>query len=121
MRPTCGIVAVIVALAATVSLFCIAGGQVWGNNSADVRLPGARAVIEAARYPTIQAAAGMVLNGTSGIAVAGNLFSGVRPKALTVEGQASKHVLFSDNVLVDTAGDDKKLEASLVKDNLNEE
>jgi hypothetical protein len=68
-----------------------------------------------------QTAAGMVLDGTCGIAVAGNLFSGVRPKALTVVGQASKHVLFSDNVLVDTASDDKKLEASLVKDNLNEE
>ena len=55
------------------------------------------------------------------VTVVGNLFSGVRPKALTVEGQASKHVLFSDNVLVDTDSDDKKLEASLVKDNLDEE
>ncbi len=67
------------------------------------------------------AAAGMVLNGTSGIAVTGNLFSSLRPKALTVEGRASKHVLFSDNVFVDTAGDHKKLEASLVKDNLEDE
>jgi len=67
------------------------------------------------------AAAGMVLNGTSGIAVTGNLFSGLRPKALTVEGPASKNVLFTDNVLVDTAGDHKKLEASLVKDNLEDE
>jgi len=67
-----------------------------------------------------RSAAGMVLNGTSGIAVAGNLFSGVGPKALTVEGQASKHVLFADNVLVDTASDHKKLEASLVKDNLDD-
>ena len=67
------------------------------------------------------AAAGMVLNGTSGIVVTGNLFSGLRPKALTVEGRASRHVLFSDNVLVDTAGDHKKLEASLVKDNLEDE
>jgi hypothetical protein len=67
------------------------------------------------------AAAGMVLNGTSGIAVAGNLFSGLRPKALTVEGPASKHVLFSDNVFVDTTGEHKKLEDSLVQDNLQEE
>jgi hypothetical protein len=64
------------------------------------------------------AAAGMVLNGTSGIAVAGNLFSGLRPKALSVEGPASKHVLFSDNIFVDTAGDQSKLESSIVKDNL---
>jgi hypothetical protein len=67
------------------------------------------------------AATGMVLNGTSGITVTGNLFSGLRPKALSLEGPASKHVLFSDNVLVDTTGDYKKLEASLVKDNLEQE
>ncbi|UCC97607.1 MAG: right-handed parallel beta-helix repeat-containing protein, partial [Phycisphaerales bacterium] len=63
-------------------------------------------------------AGGMVLNGTSGIAVTGNLFSGLRPKAVAVEGRASKNVLFTDNVLVDTAGDQNKLEASVVKDNL---
>ena len=63
-------------------------------------------------------AAGMVLNGTSEITVVGNLFSGVRPKAITVEGEQSKCVLFADNVLADVAGDHKKLSASLVKDNL---
>jgi hypothetical protein len=67
------------------------------------------------------AAAGMVLNGTSGVAVTGNLFSGLSPKALSLEGPASKHVLFTDNVFVDTTGDHKKLEASLVKDNLEDE
>jgi hypothetical protein len=66
-------------------------------------------------------AAGMVLNGTSGVTVTGNLFSGLRPKALTVEGPVSKHVLFSDNVFVDTAGDQSKLESSIVKDNLEKE
>ena len=65
-------------------------------------------------------AGGIVLNGTSGIAVTGNLFSGLRPKALAGEGQASKHVLFTDNVLIDTTGDQEKLEASLVKDNLDD-
>jgi len=64
-------------------------------------------------------AGGMVLNGTSGVAVTGNLFSGLRPRALSLEGAASKHILFSDNVLVDTTGDQEKLEASLVKDNLD--
>jgi hypothetical protein len=64
-------------------------------------------------------AGGMVLNGTSGIAVTGNLFSGLRPKALAGEGQPSRHVLFSDNVLIDTTGDQQKLEESLVKDNLD--
>ena len=67
------------------------------------------------------AAAGMILNGTSGITVTGNLFSGLRPKAFTAEGPASKHVLFSDNVVVDTTVDLKKLDASLVKDNLEDE
>lgn len=73
------------------------------------------------REGTDRQAGGMVLNGTSGITVTGNLFSGLRPKGLAVEGQASRHVLFSDNVLVDTASDDKKLEVSLVKDNLSQE
>jgi len=63
-------------------------------------------------------AAGMVLEGTSDVTVVGNLFSSVRPKALTIKGEQSKRVLFSDNVLVDVSSDHKKLDASLVKDNL---
>ena len=63
-------------------------------------------------------AAGMVLEGTSDVTVVGNLFSSVRPKALTIKGKPSKRVLFSDNVLVDVSSDHKKLDASLVKDNL---
>jgi len=64
------------------------------------------------------AAGGMVLNGTSGITVVGNLFSGVRPKALTVKGKPGQ-IVFTDNVLIDASGDHKKLDASLVKDNLD--
>ena len=63
-------------------------------------------------------AAGMVLDGTSDVTVVGNLFSSVRPKALTIIGRPSKRVLFSDNVLVDVSSDHKKLGSSLVKDNL---
>jgi len=63
-------------------------------------------------------AAGMVIEGTSDVTVVGNLFSSVRPKALTIKGQPSKRVLFSDNVLVDVSSDHKKLDSSLVKDNL---
>jgi len=66
-------------------------------------------------------AAGMVVDGTSNITVVGNLFSSVRPKAITVEGKPSESVLFADNVLVDVASDHKKLDASLVKDNLEAE
>ena len=87
---------------------------VTGNNFSDSYI-GDDKVKRAANDRT---AAGMALNGTSGIAVAGNLFSGVRPKALTVEGEPSKFVLFADNVLVDTTGDYNKLETSLVKNNL---
>ena len=90
---------------------------VTGNNFCDSYI----GADQLKRVENDRQAGGMVLNGTSGIAVAGNLFSGLRPKALAVEGQPSKHVLFSDNVLVDTVGDDKKLEASLVKDNLSQE
>ena len=63
-------------------------------------------------------AGGMVLNGTSGIAISGNLFSGVHPKALASEGRPSKNVVFADNVLIDTTGEQDKLEASVVKDNV---
>ena len=65
-------------------------------------------------------AAGMVLDGTSGITVVGNLFSGVRPKALTVEGKPSTSIVFTDNVLIDVSSDHEKLDASLVKDNLDD-
>ena len=65
-------------------------------------------------------AAGMVLDGTSGITVVGNLFSGLRPKALTVTGAPSRNVVFTDNVLIDASTDHKKLGASLVKDNLED-
>ena len=37
-------------------VFCIARGQVKGNISGPVKLPGARAVIDAGQFPTIQAA-----------------------------------------------------------------
>ena len=63
-------------------------------------------------------AAGMVFEGTSDVTVVGNLYSSVRPKALTVKGKQSKRVLFSDNVLVDVSSDHNKLGSSLVKDNL---
>ena len=60
----------------------------------------------------------MALNGTSDVSVVGNLFSGVRPKALTAKGQASKRILFADNVLTDVVSDHKRLDASLVTSNL---
>ena len=63
-------------------------------------------------------AAGMVLEGTSYVTIVGNLFSSVRPKALTTRGEQSKHVLFSDNALVDVDSEHWRLGSSIVKDNL---
>jgi hypothetical protein len=60
----------------------------------------------------------MVLRGTLEIAVVGNLFSGVRPKALAAEGEPSRCIPFCDNVLVDSPSDDEKLETSSVENNL---
>ena len=46
-------------------------------------------------------AAGIVLNGTSDIAISGNSFAGLTTPAVTWEGDPSTHVLFSNNVLAD--------------------
>jgi hypothetical protein len=54
-------------------------------------------------------AAGIVLAGTSDIAVTGNLFSGLTTKALTLEGGPSTRVLFSNNVITDTTSEHGKL------------
>jgi hypothetical protein len=86
---------------------------VTGNNFSNSYLGDGR-VKRAANDLT---AAGMVLESTSDITVVGNLFSSVRPKALTLKGEPSKCVVFSDNVLVDVSSDHNRLEASIVKDN----
>lgn len=64
-------------------------------------------------------ASGLTLDGAKEIAVVGNLFSSLRPKALAIEGKTVSHVLFTDNVLVDAAADSEKLSDSVVKDNLS--
>ncbi len=67
-------------------------------------------------------AGGMIIVGTSDVAITGNVFSGVKPKALAVEGQASRRVVFSNNVLTDVESDHTKLDnSSLVNDNLEPE
>jgi len=90
---------------------------VTGNNFSNSYIGGDKLK----RTANDQKAAGMVLNGTSGIAVSGNLFSGLRPRAMTVKGNPSKYVLFGDNVFIDTPSDYKKLEDSMVRDNLSDE
>ncbi|MHC4728417.1 MAG: right-handed parallel beta-helix repeat-containing protein, partial [Planctomycetota bacterium] len=85
---------------------------VTGNNFSNSYLGEGKAK----RSPNDLAAAGMVLEGTSYATVVGNLFSSVRPKALTIKGEQSKHVLFGDNVLVDVDSEHWKLGRSLVED-----
>lgn len=98
---------------------------VTGNNFSDSYIGGGRvkrrAQIDGTGYWSgkDKAAAGVVLGSTSDITIVGNMFSGVRPNALTIEGQPSKRVLFTNNVLVDGESEHGKLdESSLVKDNL---
>lgn len=56
MKRTCTIVAATVFIVASVNGLNSANGQREGIASAGMRLPGARAVIDAGRYPSIQAA-----------------------------------------------------------------
>ncbi len=72
------------------------------------------------RAPNDRTAAGLTLESTADVAVVGNLFSSVEPKALGVEGKPSTRILFTDNVLVNTADDGEKLERSLTRDNLSD-
>lgn len=65
-----------------------------------------------------RAAGGLTVDGTQDVTVVGNLFSGLRPKAVTVTGQPSKHILFSDNVLTDVDSDHEELTDSIVRNNL---
>jgi parallel beta-helix repeat protein len=63
-------------------------------------------------------AGGLVLEGTSDVGIVGNMFSGVKPGALELEGKTSRRINFSANVLAGTSGQHKKLEESVVEDNL---
>ncbi len=86
---------------------------VTGNAFSDSEIGGARK-----RLARDQDAAGIVLEGTSDVAVSGNLFSGLSTKALTLLGEPSRRVLFAGNVLADGESDHGKLQESAVTDNL---
>jgi nitrous oxidase accessory protein NosD len=59
-------------------------------------------------------AAGIVLAGTSDINICGNSFSGLTTKAIALEGETSKRVLFTNNVLTDVQSEHAKLETAKV-------
>lgn len=88
---------------------------VTGNNFSDSYIGGGKVK----RGAGDRKAGGMIVCGTSDIVISGNVFSSVRPKALTVEGEPTKRVVFTNNVLTDAESDHTKLDASsLVNDNL---
>ena len=73
---------------------------------------------EAKRTKEDRAAGGLTLRGTSDVAVSGNLFAGVGPKAVAVPGGPSRRVLFTGNVLTDVVSDHDRLVDSKVGENL---
>jgi hypothetical protein len=64
------------------------------------------------------AAAGVVLDGTNSLGITGNVFSGVRPKALMLTGKPTRHVAFVGNVLTDVESDHAQLADSQVSANV---
>jgi nitrous oxidase accessory protein NosD len=62
---------------------------------------------------------GITLEGTSDIGITGNTFAGLHSKALTLNGEPSRRVLFSDNLLAETDGGQDGLIDSLVADNIS--
>ena len=69
------------------------------------------------REPDDRKAGGLVLDGTSDVGIVGNMFSGVQPGALMLDGKSNR-INFSGNVIVGGESDHTKLEDSIIKNNL---
>ena len=63
-------------------------------------------------------AAGVVLDGAADVGISGNVFSSLRPKAISLGKQESQGVLFGNNLLTDAQSDHGQLPSALVTDNL---
>ena len=72
------------------------------------------------RRPDDQVAAGVVFAGGTDVAVSGNSLSGLTTKAIRVESDASRRILFAGNVLTDNESDHARLEESKSIGNLGE-
>ncbi len=89
---------------------------VCGNNFSDSYVGGGRVV----RAADDRSASGLTLDGTADVAVVGNLFSSLRPRALAADGKQSSGILFTDNVLVDAPADRERLSRSVTEGNLSQ-
>ncbi len=87
---------------------------VTGNNFSDSYIGDGKLK----RGPADRAAAGIVLEGTDNIALVGNCFAGLKPKAITLEGDPSRRILLSENVFVDTETETGKLANSVITGNI---
>jgi parallel beta-helix repeat protein len=63
-------------------------------------------------------AAGIRLESTSEIVISGNQFSGLKPAAVSLGGQPSKRIVFSNNVITDSASEHGQLRESINSNNL---
>lgn len=59
-------------------------------------------------------AAGLTLEDTSDVAVSGNVFASVQPKAVEMVGKPSQRIVFSNNVLTDVQSDHESLKDSAI-------
>lgn len=62
------------------------------------------------------AAAGMTLDGATDVAIVGNSFASVRPRAVELKDGGARRVVFSSNVLTDVESDHDQLEDSVIAD-----
>ncbi len=67
------------------------------------------------------AAAGVVLDGTSQVALSGNVFASVLPKAIALTENGASHINVSGNVLTDVASDHEKAKDSSNGQNISTE
>ena len=64
------------------------------------------------------AASGLVLEGTTDVAISGNLFSGLSTPAIQLAGEPSKRILFSGNVLSETESQHGQIPDAVTSGNL---
>lgn len=63
-------------------------------------------------------AGGVTLDGCRDIVLSGNVFSGIQPDKALKQQKPSKNILFGNNILIDSESDHRKLQNSMVIDNL---